>query len=476
VSASLGATAGIAPLTWPQRLANFRIIPRIETYPAVVTFAQTLVGKLALLALFSVGLRLATEDWLPLSVSLLAITFFPLRRRLLVTAATLVFTFVLPWSKYAHPVYTSALVVFIISIGAVLFWLSIELPKSVIGRHPVFVLLAGYSFLIVFAAYFPNTTPVYLTVWDFTATFGVYLWFIAYSLLDASAPNRDSFALQLGTYRPFWGLTVVPVPKGANYWRRIEAKNADQLAVAQLKGLKLLAWSLLISVFLKYFTALVHGHLAIPPLALALSRSVHHDAYPWYVCWASLFAEFFEEILSISVWGHRFIACCRMAGFHALRNTYRPLSSRTIAEFWNRYYFYFKELMVDVFFYPVFLNFFKTRKKLRLALATFAAAGFGNAFYHFMHDPKYIAELGLWRAIASYHVYLFYCAVLATAITISQMRRRHPAPAGFLRARVVPAFCVITFYCVLRIFDYTDRAYPIQEHFRFLAHLFNLSF
>ena len=35
------------------------------------------------------------------------------------------------------------------------------------------------------------------------------------------------------------------------------------------------------------------------------------------------------------------IACVRMAGFRALRNTYRPLESRTVAEFWNRYAFYF---------------------------------------------------------------------------------------------------------------------------------------
>jgi hypothetical protein len=476
VSASLGATAAMPPVTWPERLANFRVIPRIETYPALVRFAQTVVGKLVLLGLFALGLRFATDDWIPLSICLAAISFFPVQRRILVTAATLVFTFVLPWSKYAHPLYTSALVVFVIAIGAVFFWLSIELPKSLIGRHAVFFLLAGYSLLLVFAAYFPNTTPVYLTVWDFTAAFGVYLWFIAYSLLDARLPARDNFALQVGAYRPFWGLSVVPIPKGATYWRRIEAKNAEQLAVVQLKGLKLLAWSLLITVFLRYFGQFVHVYLEIPVFSLAFSRSVHHAPYPWYICWASLFAEFLEEILAISIWGHRFIACCRMAGFNALRNTYRPLSSRTIADFWNRYYFYFKELMVDVFFYPVFLNFFKKHKKLRLAAATFAAAGFGNAFYHFLHDPKYIAELGLWRALTGFHVYIFYCAVLATAITISQLRRRSAPPSAFLRARVLPAFGVTMFYCLLHIFDYSERVYPIQEHFRFLAHLFNLNF
>jgi hypothetical protein len=475
VNGAAEASAAIPSIALPQRLANFRVIPRIETYPAVVNFAQTFAGKLLILALFALGLRSATEEWLSLSLCLALITFVPLRRRLLVTAATLICTFVVPWSNLLHPLYTSALIVFAITVGAMFFWIALQLPRTVIGRHPVFILLVGYSLLIVFAAYFPNNTPVYLTVWDVTRIFGLYLWFIAYSLLDLQSKDRDGLSLQLGTYRPFWGSTVTPFPKGASYLRRIEARDSPQLAVTQLKGLKLLAWSLLISFFARYYLDAVHHYLAIPTFRTEFFRSVQHTADPWYVCWASLLSEFFEEIITISIWGHRFIACCRMAGFNALRNTYRPLSSRTIAEFWNRYYFYFKELMVDIFFYPVFLNFFKTRKKLRVAVATFAAAGFGNAFYHFIRDLKYIADLGLWRALASYHVYIFYCLVLAGAITISQMRKRSPAPPGFLRGRVLPAFWVVLFYCLLHVFDYTERDYPITEHFRFLAHLFNLT-
>lgn len=463
------------PAAWPQRLASFRLIPRIETYVPAVKLAQTFAGKLLILSLFALGLWLATPEWFSLSLCLALITFAPLRRRLLITIATLICTFVVPWNGFLHPLYTSALIVFVIAFGAMFFWLALELPRTVIGRHPVFILLVAYSLLIVFAAYFPNNTPVYLAVWDLTRIFGLYVWFIAYSLLDLRTKDRDNLTLQLGTYRPFWGSTVTPFPKGSTYLRRIEARDSQQLAVTQLKGLKLLAWSLLISLFAKYYMDVVHHSLAIPTFRTVFAHSAQHAADPWYVCWASLLSEFFEEIITISIWGHRFIACCRMAGFNALRNTYRPLSSRTIAEFWNRYYFYFKELMVDVFFYPVFVNFFKTRKKLRMAVATYAAAGFGNAFYHFIRDLKYIADLGLWRALVSYHVYIFYCVVLASAITISQMRKRGPAPSGFLRGRVVPAFCVILFYCMLHVFDNTERAYPITEHFRFLAHLFNLT-
>jgi hypothetical protein len=475
VSGSLEAVATIPSSAWVERLSKFRLIPRIETYPIVTKFAQTFAGKLVILGLFAMGLRFATEDWISLSLCLAMITFVPLRRRILVTVATLIFTFVVPWAKFQHPLYSSALIVFVIALGAMFFWLAIELPGTIIGRHPIVILLGGYSLLIVFAAYFPNTTPLYITVWDFTYTFGIYLWFIGYSLLDRRSPDRDGLLLQVGTYRPFWGSTVTPFVKGASYLRRIEARDSQQLAVTQLKGLKLLAWSLLISVFAQYFAQFVHGYLALPEFRVAFYHSAQHTPDPWWACWASVLLAFLEDIITISIWGHRFVACCRMAGFNALRNTYRPLSSRTIAEFWNRYYFYFKELMVDFFFYPVFLNFFKKRKKLRMAVATFAAAGFGNAFYHFIRDLHYISEMGLWKAIAAYHVYVFYCVMLAGAITVSQLRKRGPAPTGFLRGRVMPAFCVVLFYCLLHVFDYTERTYPITEHFRFLAHLFNLN-
>jgi hypothetical protein len=55
------------------------------------------------------------------------------------------------------------------------------------------------------------------------------------------------------------------------------------------------------------------------------------------------------------------------------------------------------------------------------------------------------------------------------------MRKRGPAPSGFLRGHVLPSLCVVVFYCLLQVFDFTERTYPIRENFRFLAHLFNLT-
>ena len=91
---------------------------------------------------------------------------------------------------------------------------------------------------------------------------GAYIWFIAYSLLDSDLKSHDPFSLQLGTFRPFWGLTYTPFVKGAAYLRRIEVRNPEQLAVAQLKGLKLLLWSIVLELFLiNVFMPIVHQYL-----------------------------------------------------------------------------------------------------------------------------------------------------------------------------------------------------------------------
>lgn len=456
-------------------LGNFRLIPRIDTYPRIVAFAQTDVGKIVLLILFGLGLAYSKQAWLALTLWLTLITFLPDRRRMLVTAATLAFTFVTPLRSFAHPLYNVTLLGSAIALGAILFWSAVLWPRSWYGKRPVAFFLSGFAALVLLASSVPRTARYYHLIWDFTAVLSTYIWFIGYSLLDTNAPNRDPLSLQLGTYRPFWGSTNTPFPKGAAYLRRIEARNAEQLAVTQLKGLKLLVWSILISLFAQLFARYVHGYLGVPTFDQALSLSVNRTPLPWYRCWASLAADFLEAMMALSIWGHRFIACCRMAGFNALRNTYRPLSSRTVAEFFNRFYYYFKELLVDFFFFPTFLRYFKKSGRFRTVAAIFAAACFGNAFYHFVRDLGFIKDLGLVRALVGYQVPAFYCIALAAGISISWLRNRGPARTGLIRGRLWPSLCVGFFYCLLDIFGSSQRNYPLTEHFRFLAHLFNLN-
>jgi hypothetical protein len=465
-------------------LRGFRLIPRIEQYPMVVVFAQTVAGKAAILALFGVGLCYASwlhdmynPRWKIQIVFLVVVTAFPKYRRILLTVGTLLWAFGIWWRWVNHPQIIQAAVTLV--VAAMIFWYATHFRESWLRRRPVATLLVGFALTVLLASYLPRGGSLRSIAFDFLPVAGAYLWFVAYSLMDLSSKSHDSFHLQLGAYQPIWGSSNTPFPKGAAYLRRIEAKTPDQLAVAQLKGLKLLAWSMLLDYFLSLvYTPFVHGYLGVPYYEFMFHLSLTRVHFTWYMGWASLIAEFMERMVEFSIFGHRVIAVCRMAGFMALRNTYSPLYSRSIAEFWNRYYYYFKELLADCFFYPAFLRYFKTWGRWRLFAATVAAAGFGNAVFHFLRDLSYIDELGFWRALGGFQSYIFYTIVLSVGIGISQMRGRKgegkTENSGWIRTRLIPPLCVSVFFCILRVFDYTYMRYPISESFRFLAHLFNL--
>jgi len=464
-----------APLHAPQQPhARFRLIPRLETYPTLVSFCQTVPGKASLLLVFGVGLALATHlFFLPVLLSLILITAFPAQRRLLVTCCTLAFALATCWRAGSLP--QAIDIVLVCALAGVLFMVAVRLPQSPIGRRPLVCLLAGFMSVLLLVSYFPHDSRMQNWFWGFLTVLSGYLAAVGYSLLDRNSKNRDSFALQLGTYRPFWGMTVIPYPKGAAYLRRVECKTPETLAVSQIKGVKLLAWSLALLLLLKLVVRVIHGSLGVPTFASLFALSAARSPFPWWLGWAAVVSAFLEKLLGISIWGHQIIATCRMAGFLALRNTWRPLESRSIAEFWNRYIYYFKEMLVDFFFYPTFMRYFKSRPRLRLFAATFVAACLGNSLLHFFTSyMDSVQSFGLLQAFAYFQTYLVYSAALAVGIGISQLRNAK-RKNGWIRGRLVPALCVIVFFCVLHIFDDDMGKYPLGEHFRFLANLLHLT-
>jgi len=458
------------------RMRSFRIIPRIETYPSFVSLAQTSFGKLGLLIVF--GLLLYPADhrsWLVLAC-LVVPTFRPKWRHLAVSVGTLVYTGAMLWTQSDRPLRAFALVALVFVLGDVLVSAASR-QRTPIGRHPILFLLGGFTGLILIGCWLPAHSHHRLSgvVWQFTMILATYVWFIGYVLLNQEAKPLHRFGLELGSLRPFWGSTNTPFPNGPACLRQIEAKDTEQLAITQLKGLKLLAWSILLSLFLSAYTWFFHKYLGIPFYDRALYLSTLHTPLSSLVCWESLILDFFNTLIVISIWGHRVIACCRMAGFEALRNTYRPLSSTTVADFFNRFYFYYKELLVRFFFFPTYHRLPASWGRFRMTIAIFVAVCLGNAYYHFTRDLGYLRSLGLWESVKSFQVFFFYCVVLAAAISISRMRDRPDPSRGFVRGTVVPAFLVSTFYCLLHIFATTDRSYPLVEHLRFLGHLFFLA-
>jgi hypothetical protein len=319
-------------------------------------------------------------------------------------------------------------------------------------------------------------TAVYTSeqiAWAVVAALSACLWIFSFAVTDGNGGPSWQNASMFFSFFCVPMASSTPFLKRPSAMRRSQAKTPEQLAVVQLKGIKLLGWSFLLSIVWATLDT-AWTALRIPSLEEAMHASTAHHPPAWHLCWASLLVGFLDSILRNAIWGNTIVAGCRLAGFHLLRNTYRPFEARTIADFWNRYYYYFKELIADFFFFPVYLRFFKRHPRVRILFATWVSVGLGVPLFHFIRDIHVVRELGLGQAVLGYHVYLCYATMLSVGIGISQIRKlKNPrkAPAIGIASRVIPFTGVVLFFCFLHVFDDLRRTVPIQEHLLFLTRL-----
>lgn len=463
----------------------------IDTNARLMAFVQTWAGRCTLLATMLVLGKLVGVSLLVL-LAAAACAWSPRHRPWLILGATLLVLVRQPaWfgadaihtvlqqeglaADLATPLIASTLMGWFTLAAGVLAQARRH-PTAWMVRRPVLTLLALQACLLAMACSPWLVGTARAGVWTCLAANGAYLWFTAYALIDQRSRPAGPILPALGLFHPFWGSTATPYGKGAAFLRKHEAHTAQELAVTQIKALKLLAWSGMLMLLDETLRRLIEGHLQVPTPAWALAEYLQGRPIPIVLSWCGLVWATAHHLLAFAVFGHQIIAVARLAGWRLPRNTWRPLQSRTMADFWNRNYYYFKEMLVDLFFFPTFVRMFKKHPRLRVFFATFMAAGVGNALYHFLRDIHVVASLGLWGAMVSYTSYLFYCTVLALGIAASQARaseghRPTPGLIGCIRSGV----CIWPFVVCLHIFADESRIYSLGERLLFMASLFGAS-
>jgi uncharacterized membrane protein len=453
-----------------------RLVPDLDRSAELVRFVQTWPGRLLVLLVFA-GLATLHQQGKPVVVGAAMAVLWPSRRRLWVFLATLGLALQRPLDPsllrsiapgevaagLLGKIWTGP----VVSLSALILVAAyVQLARSVrtpwLRDRPVATWLSLYVGIVTLVSVVPVGPAQRAVAWSLVAALGGYVWFAAYSLKDrAGKPGWDA-AMEASAYRPFWGGSNTPFPKAGSALAKIEVRTAEEAAVWQLKGVKLLAWALVLlwarGLLLavvggppSWWTAWVGGfHLSIPDFVEALARSKSGTPLAAHQNWLALVRAFTFNLLDLSIGGHVVIAGARIAGFKALRNTFRPLASRSLADFWNRYYFYFKELLVDFFFFPTFLRFFKGRPRVRVLFATFAAAGFGNFLYHYLGATKLIATEGVVGALVAMQAYAIYALLLALGIGLSQIRKKPASPAG-IPVKWSTLAGILCFYCLLQI-------------------------
>lgn len=468
---------------------------------ALRDFAKTMAGRLTLVTVFTAMLGgLKCHLWWAIGICLALISIVPRhRRRILLLAG-------IAWAVLDPPVHLEALGRLAAAhdaaawmrywpIGVVAVWLFAwtslwairRWPRSLIARRPVMSLI-GILLAALAVARSPITGLPWIVMASFAMALASYIWFLAYWLTENATAAKASPLPRMGFWRPFWGFTTVPFGKGAAYLERCEAKDNEQFAVAQLKGLRLLAWAGLLTVVLVLVNRYLFGlserltsmpenaaNGLIPTYWMALAAQASGHPVIWPLRWLALIMFFLLHALRLAVFGHTVIACCRMAGFNVFRNTYRPFTATSIAEGYNRVYWYFKELLVTFFFYPTFLRHFKRWPRVRIFMATLAAAGLGNFLFHYLKDYKAILTLGWRGSLELYASYAAYALLLGAAIGLSQlriMRRGHRPPIGWRKWRAIAA--VITFYVLIAVYLEPNPDFGLRDYGLYLVNLFRL--
>jgi hypothetical protein len=469
----------------------------IDSNPHARRYAGTIRGLLLIHGLFlaalAVSLQISLSALALIGLTLLAAARWPGRRLAILITSSLVFLLLRPFrtadmnamvvelaASLGHGVSVPPLALQMAGVVLFLGFTQVMIAgqrrsSGLWSRRPLLVQLVGFLVLLAGAAFVPPGDYAHAVLWAFLAVWASCFWFLAYAAVDLKAKAAAPDSVRALYMRPVWGGDVAPIGKGLSFLKRFEAKDDEALAVTRLKALKLAVWTAILSWTSLAVTTLFHEMLGVPKLGFMILNPEDAAAMPIGLRWLGLFVNYGVDLLIIAAWGHAIVAVARMMGYNIPRNTVNPLASRSIAEFWNRYYYYFKEVLVDFFFYPAFMRWFKTSPRLRIAFATFCAAGFGNFLYHLIFVSHVFADGTPFDELDRFETLAFYVCLLSAGLIISQIWGRKTSPDdGFWRHQVWPRINVALFFCFLKIFDSVWLEGQLSDRFHFLFGLFGV--
>jgi len=471
-------------------------IRNLHEHETLIDFAGTRAGQALIIIVASV--LLIWGDVSPLMIpAIVIVSLIPTQRRnvlLILAVAWLVLLLLrrqgiqltmdeirldtitsLRWNRFiAQLVITSALIWFIYQFARHLR----SMPAPV-RKHPVLLVHAVIWILLAL-------TPI--SGFGALGIAGFLSWRFCYLILDVSrqSPGQARLGDHLYYLLPIFGGTSTPYGKGGQYLDRKRSRDTRALAMSQLAGIKLLVLAVLwqITVTLldrhvfcvpagKTINSFVYQSFGIVRLPELLSSGAN-ASLP--MLWSSLYLELIRVTLELAIAGHIIVGNLRLLGFNIFRNTYKPLLATSIVEFWNRFYYYFKELLTQFFFYPVYLRTAWAGPNLRLMLAVFAAAFLGNMYFHLLVDYRHMLTFEFSSIWAQWGPRLVYCFALAGGISISMLRQKSKRAGGedvavWHRVRQIAG--VWTFYSFIHIWalrvpeaGYADR---IQFILRFVG-------
>ncbi len=154
---------------------------------------------------------------------------------------------------------------------------------------------------------------------------------------------------------------------------------------------------------------------------------------------------------------HFKVAVWRLCGYRVEAYYNKPWLATNLVNFWGRFAYHYREFLVRAFYYPVFFRWFKRRPRLRVLLASMAAAGLGNLIWHISErvffremDVENLAHvLGTWP----YFFLLGLGIGLTQIVLMNKKRTRKPWRADrWWITDVVAVYLTLQYFALIHIF------------------------
>ena len=196
--------------------------------------------------------------------------------------------------------------------------------------------------------------------------------------------------------------------------------------------------------------------------------------------WCVLFYAFLSFALLWAGVAHLKVGLWRLFGYDIERYFQKPYKATNLVDLWWRYSYHYREFLVRVFYYPVFLRFFKKNLRIRIFVATFAAAGFGNLVYHVMFaalaygtTPEiFVTRMGT----------IPYYVMLGVGIALTQVwlverghERRKPWTGGWrIIFDLMAVASTFGFFVLIRPFHHIPHDHSMMEALRVMLAAFGI--
>jgi len=214
-------------------------------------------------------------------------------------------------------------------------------------------------------------------------------------------------------FAPFFVIVpyMIAIPRFDRFCAGLERHD---LAVER-SGIRMIAWGIVLS-GATWAVRELYG-----PSALGLASLAHGDYAMGFV--HGFFSYMLEHLLLALAIASVLVGMVRVLGIDLGPSFDQPLRSQSITEWWRRWNTHFRDLLVELFYYPVVMR-LRRRRKLAVVLGCVAVFLVGSTLFHW---PNHIMKRGTPTfPIGVFAESLVMCPLVAVAL----VRNREAPPRG----------------------------------------------